>query len=207
MPCSRHCEARSDPCLVAVIARHEAIHGLPRFARNDDKVGIALRPSLRGTKRSMDCRASLAMTPKTASPFARHREARSDPCLVPVIARHEAIRGLPRFARNDAKDGIPLRPSSRGTKRSMDCRASLAMTPKTASPFARHCEERSNPCLAPVIARHEAIHGLPRFARNDDKDGTALRPSSRGTKRSMNAVGVCQGRWSIIYGFAESAFR
>jgi hypothetical protein len=41
---------------------------------------------------------------------------------------------LPRFARNDAKDGIALRPSSRGTKRSMPC--------------SRHCEARSDPWIA-----------------------------------------------------------
>ncbi|WP_108363299.1 hypothetical protein [Limnohabitans sp. Bal53] len=49
----------------------------------------------------------------------------------PVIARHEVIHGLPRFARND---GV------------MNYRASLAMTKK------------SNCALFPVITRHEAIH-------------------------------------------------
>jgi hypothetical protein len=44
----RHGEARSHPRNDTdfAIARNEAIHGLPRFARNDE----------------VDCRASLAMT-------------------------------------------------------------------------------------------------------------------------------------------------
>jgi len=102
----------------------------------------------------------------------------------------------------------PLVLSSRGTKRTMDCRASLAMTTKTAPPFSRHREARSDPSPCLVIARYEANHGLPRFARNDDKTAPPFPviaryeaihppvpviaryeaihpPSSRGTKRSI----------------------
>jgi hypothetical protein len=63
-----------------------------------DSCPISSSPSSRGTKRSKDCRASLAMTEKMGS----------DPNLpqLPVIARNEAIQGLPRFARNDRKNGI-----------------------------------------------------------------------------------------------------
>ena len=57
--------------------------------------------SSRGTKRSMDCRAPLAMTRKIG--IRRHREARSDPSPA-VIARQKEIHGLPRSARNDRKN-------------------------------------------------------------------------------------------------------
>ena len=67
---------------VPVIERHEAIHGLPRCARNDVRMPRYARN---------DVRMPLC---------ARNGEEMSLPS-VPVIARHEAIHGLPRCARND----------------------------------------------------------------------------------------------------------
>jgi hypothetical protein len=85
----------------------------------------------------------------------------------------------------------------------MDCRASLAMTVKShravsrhrearsdPSAVSRHREARSDPSAFLVIARHEAIHGLPRFARNDGEESSRRFSSSRGTKRSIFMAGV-----------------